>query len=919
MLIGRVFADRYRVEALRADGPYGQAYKAWRVDNAALVELHVLWPEISGSSGASERFYQLMERYSQLRSVAVRTPIDFGVADDRSLYFVYDLIERPTLAEAVAGGEGLPADRVAEIGRSVAEAIGSLHDAGLTHGGLTARCVTLVGGAASVKVGFSGMSEFLARAPLPDERIAGLDRDLLGLIQRDGVRGTRTTGGAPPSDIHALGALLFRAATGASLYDVLHDAMPTPAGRDRAIEGALSGVQDDLAEVVRAATSERRDGRFQSARAIAGALQSLFDDSGDLPPPHPSAAPLERPPPAPDAFGRRPSSPELNASPRLSVGTGTQTAGMNELADAGSSGTTDDPKAGGLRGIRSFGAVPSDPDEGQHIDSVVTDLPDSLPAAHGARASETQRDLGGDPSLVAHQPEDLAEAETVEVRSPTNSETPERPASADNGAGGGVVIRVAADMQRDRLKTTIGQSHVEPSTLTGGASDPWGGLPDEAPPAQRLDHDQQGDDQPPSHPTIRSTRRKTVTAGGLPNTPADARDSSDAHTPFAGSRSTSPSGTESFLAKLPERVQVRVNSSSAEPAAEVVEPVGTAHPLMQANVAAREPSGDQTPAKSAADVSYRRSLNYDDLAYRHSSHMRPGNEGSSDYRDRPLSSDYYSPETHQVPPHRVVPTDTDSEGDLLPPKPPIAATHAQSPAAKSHDGEELFPWDDGYVAQNERTTQSSNDRSDNAAPASGIGKAVDDSGFFQHQAVEDELNELEEGSVSTPMIEAQRIPWRLVAVAAVIVALVGVGTAWQAGFIRAPKQRTASGPSAVAQAQAPAVAETAAGASASGKREAQPAGNAAKVAQAGDESGVGEPKAAAAEAAPSADDPVAVAKVAPEGRVAPTEPGAPAATDKIAAKAGETQGLGKTVEAATTKPGETPLGAVAKADDPAAV
>lgn len=292
-MIGRSYADRFRIEAQLRPRVYGTAWKAWSLGGGEVCELVMLGPEICGLPDAEDRFSRLMRSLAGVEHPHLAEILDYGVDDDGGLYFAIPLAEATPLADLLTDAGPMDAERVALLGVAVTRALQALRDASLAHGGLTAQSLELLGrdGAGDiVRVRDAGLASLLSVAPVSDDRIATLDPDLPLLLHAAGGRGQRR--GQENHDVYGLGAVLFECATGRRLLALLEAAGPTPISRDRAMLDALVGTPNALADVLRSLTALRADDRIASPHAAEQALRhaanalhggSIGDDAHSAP------------------------------------------------------------------------------------------------------------------------------------------------------------------------------------------------------------------------------------------------------------------------------------------------------------------------------------------------------------------------------------------------------------------------------------------------------------------------------------------------------------------------------------------------------------------------------------------------------------------------------------------------------------
>jgi serine/threonine-protein kinase len=246
-LAGKVIADRYRLEARIGQGGMGVVYRATHV----LLDRQVALKLVSGriDDVTAKRFEREAKSASRLDHENCVRVLDFGV-DTVGLYLVMELLDGRELKRELAAG-ALPATRVAEIGRQVARALAHAHEAGLVHRDLKPDNVFLArrGDGEVAKILDFGLARAVeAGATLTD---AGIVFGTPEYMSPEQISGGRVD---TPSDVYALGVLLYHMATGmlpfhaadfAGMLAAHLDAAPVPPERrrpDLPIPPALSAV-----------------------------------------------------------------------------------------------------------------------------------------------------------------------------------------------------------------------------------------------------------------------------------------------------------------------------------------------------------------------------------------------------------------------------------------------------------------------------------------------------------------------------------------------------------------------------------------------------------------------------------------------------------------------------------------------------
>jgi serine/threonine-protein kinase len=193
---------RYELRRQLAAGPAARVYLAQDLELGRPVAMKVLGPDLARDPEIVERFRQAANTAASVHDPRIVTIYDWG-DDQGAVYVAMELVDGPSLAEAVRDAQRLGIDRTINMGIGVAQALNAAHRSGLVHGSLTSRDVLLAHdgtvkvtdfGTATARLASLGdpTANALYQAP---EQLQGRPAD------------TR-------SDLYALGAILYEAATG---------------------------------------------------------------------------------------------------------------------------------------------------------------------------------------------------------------------------------------------------------------------------------------------------------------------------------------------------------------------------------------------------------------------------------------------------------------------------------------------------------------------------------------------------------------------------------------------------------------------------------------------------------------------------------------------------------------------------------
>jgi eukaryotic-like serine/threonine-protein kinase len=209
---GQRIADRFELEQLGGTGASAVVYRACDLHNGGPVALK-LWC-------AQRRTYRERSAIEARALAAVSHPavvryIDHGRTAEGAPYLVMQWIEGETLSERLRG-KGLRPSECLTLALRVSSGLAALHERGIVHRDLKPSNILLPGGdAAAATIIDLGVARDQANqlALTADGAYVGTPR----YMAPEQIRCPQKAGG--PSDIFALGCILYEALTGSPTYD----------------------------------------------------------------------------------------------------------------------------------------------------------------------------------------------------------------------------------------------------------------------------------------------------------------------------------------------------------------------------------------------------------------------------------------------------------------------------------------------------------------------------------------------------------------------------------------------------------------------------------------------------------------------------------------------------------------------------
>ncbi|MGW6913363.1 serine/threonine-protein kinase [Kitasatospora sp. NPDC054939] len=308
----------YRLEGVLGAGGMGEVFLG-RSPGGRRVAIKVVRAEIAADPEFRRRFGREVEAARRVGGFWTAPVVDADPTAPRP-WVASAFLDAPDLTAVVGSAGPLDEARVRELGAGLAEALASVHAAGLIHRDLKPSNILVTGDGPRI-IDFGIAKAMEGTALTATGTVVGTP----GFMSPEQITGAAV---AEPSDVFSLGAVLAYAATGRGpfgvgtahslLYRVVHE------------QPDLTGVPIGLRTVVAACLSKRPEGRPDPARLLELLLGSA--ESGTVsqyalrpPQPAPEPAPVRAEPPR-AAASAAPPTPGMPADPAPRVVTGTASA-----------------------------------------------------------------------------------------------------------------------------------------------------------------------------------------------------------------------------------------------------------------------------------------------------------------------------------------------------------------------------------------------------------------------------------------------------------------------------------------------------------------------------------------------------------------------------------------------------------------
>ncbi|HEX2180551.1 MAG TPA: DUF2807 domain-containing protein [Actinomycetota bacterium] len=275
MAVPECLVDRYELRGLLGRGGMGQVYDGWdrRLDRPVAVKL--LSPEMAADAGVRRRFEAEAQAAARLVHPKVVGVFDTG-EHEGTPFIVMERLPGRTLADELAAAP-LPQDRVRGILRDMLEALDCAHRAGILHRDIKPSNVLLTE-TGTAKVADFGIAKTAGRNLTQTGQFVGT----ASYLSPERLNGLPA---GPESDLYSVGVVGFEALSGEKPFKA-----DTPLGLVRAIaddpmpsvRAKVPEVDEGLARAIDTATRRDPKERFQSAAQMLAALG--LPAGGEAPP-----------------------------------------------------------------------------------------------------------------------------------------------------------------------------------------------------------------------------------------------------------------------------------------------------------------------------------------------------------------------------------------------------------------------------------------------------------------------------------------------------------------------------------------------------------------------------------------------------------------------------------------------------------
>ncbi len=278
---GSILSGRYEIHEMLGSGGMGEVYRAYDRELSEIIAIKTLKPEaLQGDDSVLQRFKQEIRLARRITHRNVVRTHDIGEVGG-TYYISMEYVKGTTLKGLIAERGTLPVRVAVAVGKQLCQALEAAHQQGVIHRDIKPQNLVV------------DPSGFLKVTDFGIARLKERSRD----GANDDITATGATVGTPEymapeqlmgeeiderADLFAVGAVLFECVTGRPMFDA-----PTVAAvMMQHVQGNLESprsfnpeVPESLASIILRALAERREDRWESARELRLALESISPES----------------------------------------------------------------------------------------------------------------------------------------------------------------------------------------------------------------------------------------------------------------------------------------------------------------------------------------------------------------------------------------------------------------------------------------------------------------------------------------------------------------------------------------------------------------------------------------------------------------------------------------------------------------
>lgn len=275
-LVGKVIADKYRVERMLGQGGMGLVYLAQHVDLARPVAVKLIRRELMETETVAERFLLEARAAAKIQSEHVGRVLDVGRLETGEPYIVMEYLHGQDLAAHLEQFGRFESYVAVDLILEACEALAEAHHNQIVHRDLKPENLFLVNqpdGNFLVKVLDFGISKQLGES---SQRVLTSPATALGSPQYMSPEQMEGAVVDVRSDIWALGAILFEMVTGRRAFNgetLAQVCVQVLSGNVSPVRSLAPDVPAVLASAIEQCMKQRQEDRFPNVAAFARAIE----------------------------------------------------------------------------------------------------------------------------------------------------------------------------------------------------------------------------------------------------------------------------------------------------------------------------------------------------------------------------------------------------------------------------------------------------------------------------------------------------------------------------------------------------------------------------------------------------------------------------------------------------------------------
>ena len=290
--VGRTIAEKFRLDLLIGEGAMGRVYKGEQLSLSKLVAIKVLHKHLGGDPRIAKRFHREARAASRLSHPNSLQIIDFGEDADGTLYIAMELLDGRDLQAIIDTDAPFTPARIGDLMVQTLRALDEAHHAGIIHRDLKPENVVVLAtrrGNERVKVCDFGIAKIMesegrSTAITKDGYVCGTPE----YMAPEQARGDKLDIRA---DVYSAGVVLYQMLCGrvpfsaeTALGIITKHIMETPPPPRRV--RPEWGIPRSLESIALQALSKAPEERYESASAMAHAIEEVIEKLGESAPEH---------------------------------------------------------------------------------------------------------------------------------------------------------------------------------------------------------------------------------------------------------------------------------------------------------------------------------------------------------------------------------------------------------------------------------------------------------------------------------------------------------------------------------------------------------------------------------------------------------------------------------------------------------